>query len=113
MHEKDTNLCASTVSANLAIFEKLQGLWMARAIHVAVRLGLPDLLANRPQELSELALATASDEPTLHRLLRCLKDLGIIRETAPRCYSSTPLSKQLQRDGPDSLYWLAMLYGEE
>jgi hypothetical protein len=113
MHEKDTSLCASTVSANLAIFEKLQGLWMARAIHVAVRLGLPDLLANRPKELSELALATVSDESTLHRLLRCLKDLGIIRETAPRCYSSTPLSKQLQRDGPDSLYWLAMLYGEE
>jgi len=86
---------------------------MARAIHVAVRLGLPDLLANRPKELSELALATASDESTLYRLLRCLKDLRIIRETAPRCYSSTPLSEQLQRDGSDSLYWLAMLYGEE
>ena len=86
---------------------------MARAIHVAVRLGLPDLLANRPKDLSELALATASDGSTLHRLLRCLEELGIIRETAPRCYSSTPLSKQLQRDGSDSLYWLAMLYGEE
>jgi hypothetical protein len=98
---------------NLAIFEKLQGLWMARAIQIAVRLGLPDLLANRSIELPELALATASDEPTLHRLLRCLKHLGIIAETSPKLYSSTPLSQRLQRDGADSLYWLAMSYGEE
>lgn len=48
---------------------------MAWAIHVAVRLGLPDLLANRLRKLSDLLLATASDEPTLHRLLRCLKHL--------------------------------------
>jgi hypothetical protein len=97
---------------NLALLEKLQGLWMARAIQVAVRLGLPDLLANRPKELSELALATASEQATLHRLLRCLKHLGIIMETSPELYSSTPLSQRLQRDGADSLYWLAMLYGE-
>jgi len=111
MHEKDTSPYASTNSANLAIFEKLQGLWMARAIHVAVRLGLPDLLASRPKKLSELALATATDESILHRLLRCLKHLGILTETPLGCNSSTPLSEQLQRDG--SLYWLAMLYGEE
>src|SRR6516162_1568086 len=111
MHEKDTSLCASTVSANLAIFEKLQGLWMARAIQVAVRLGLPDLLANRPKELSDLALATASDRSTLHRLLRCLKHLGIVVETSPELYSGTSLSQRLQRDGADALYWLAMLYG--
>src|SRR6516165_85168 len=80
MHEKDTSLCASTVSANLAIFEKLQGLWMARAIHVAGRLGLPDLLASRPKKLSELALATATDESILHRLLRCLKHLVSLRK---------------------------------
>src|SRR6516165_10955347 len=63
---------------------------MARAIHVAVRLELPDLLANGPKGLSELALATGSDLATLHRLLRCLKHLGIIMETSPEVYSSTP-----------------------
>jgi len=86
---------------------------MARAIQVAVRLGLPDLLANRPKELSDLALATASDRSTLHRLLRCLKHLGIVVETSPELYSGTSLSQRLQRDGADALYWLAMLYGEE
>ena len=98
---------------NLAVFEKLQGFWIARAIQVAVRLGLPDLLAKGPKELSELASATACDEPTLHRLLRCLKHLGMIAETSTGFYSSTPLSERLQRDGPDALYSLAMLYGEE
>jgi len=33
--------------------EKLQGLWMARAIHVPAQLGLPDLLAGRAKSLSE------------------------------------------------------------
>ena len=41
---------------NLAIFEKLQGLWMARAIQVAVRLGLPDLLADHPKGLQMLVV---------------------------------------------------------
>jgi hypothetical protein len=50
---------------NFAIFEKLQKFWLARAIHDAVRLGLPDLLANSPRQLSELALATNSNEPAL------------------------------------------------
>ena len=111
MHEKDTSRYA--VSANLAILEKLQGLWMARAIHVAVRLGLPDLLATRPRKLSDLALATDSDEPTLHRLLRSLRHLGIITEMSSEVFSATPLCERLQRDRSDSLYWLSMLYGDE
>jgi hypothetical protein len=103
----------SAVAPNLAILKKLHGLWLARVIQVAVRLGLPDLLGNGPKRLSELAMATESNEPTLHRLLRCLKHLGIITEIAPEFYGDTPLSERLQRDRADSLYWLSMLYGDE
>jgi hypothetical protein len=102
-----------TSAPNLAILKKLQGLWLARAIHVAVRLGLPDLLGNGPKRLSDLAMATESNEATLHRLLRCLKHLGIITEIAPEFYGRTPLSERLQRDRADSLYWLSLLYGDE
>jgi ubiquinone/menaquinone biosynthesis C-methylase UbiE len=111
--EKDNSRCTSAVAPNLAILEKLQGLWLARAIHVAVRLGLPGLLGNGPKRLSELASTTDSNEPALHRLLRCLKHLGIITEISPEFYSGTSLSERLQRDRSDSLYWLSMLYGDE
>jgi hypothetical protein len=106
MDEQNNSLCASAASANLAILEKLQGLWMARAIQVAVRLGLPDLLGSGPKSLSELALATDSSEETLYRLLRCLKHLGVISEISPEFFDGTPLSEGLQRDRSDSLYWL-------
>ena len=86
---------------------------MARAIQVAVRLGLPDLLGSGPKSLSELALATDSSEEALYRLLRCLKHLGVISEISPEFFDSTPLSEGLQRDRSDSLYWLSMLYGDQ
>jgi hypothetical protein len=111
--KKNDDRFTGAVSANLAILKKLQGFWMARAIHVAVRLGLPDLLGNGPKKLSELALDMDSDEPTLNRLLRCLKHLGIITEISPEFYNSTSLSERLQRDRSDSLYWLSMLYGDQ
>ena len=113
------NQCTGEVAAqtgfseNLALLEKLQGLWMARAIHVAVRLGLPDLLAGHAKSLSELALTSNCNESTLRRLLRSLKHLGLITETSPSFYSATSLFERLQRDQSDSLYWLSMLYGEE
>jgi len=101
----------SGFAPNFAILEKLQGFWLGRAIHVAVRLGLPDLLANRPRPLSELALATNCNEPALHRLLHCLKHLEIITEVSPKLYSGTSLSERLRRCG--SLYWLSMSYGDK
>ena len=72
MDKKTSDRFTSAVSANLAVLEKLQGLWMARAIHVAVRLGLPDLLGKGAKRFAELASATRCQEPTLRRLLRCL-----------------------------------------
>ncbi|MBV8224758.1 MAG: hypothetical protein JO232_06160 [Verrucomicrobia bacterium] len=113
MDKKTSDRFTSAVSANLAVLEKLQGLWMARAIHVAVRLGLPDLLGKGAKRLAELASATHCKELTLRRLLRCLKHLGIVTELWPEFYSRTPLCEQLQPNRSDSLYWLSMVYGEQ
>jgi hypothetical protein len=113
MDEKNDDRLTSAVSANLAILEKLQGLWMARAVHVAVRLGLPDLLGKGTKRLAELASATHCKELTLRRLLRCLKHLGIVTELWPEFYSGTPLCEQLQPNRCDSLYWLSMVYSDE
>jgi hypothetical protein len=113
MDKKTNDRLNSAVSANLAVLEKLQGLWMARAIHVAVRLGLPDLLEKGAKRLAELASAGHCQEPTLRRLLCCLKHLGIVAELWPEFYSGTPLCEQLRPNRADSLYWLSMVYGEE
>jgi hypothetical protein len=98
------------LAASLKELEGLQGLWSARAIQVAVRLGIPDLVANGPKGFAELAEATHADKNALYRLLRCLIRLGIIAEPSPGSYSCTPQSEQLETG--HSLHGLAVLYGE-
>ncbi|HEU5473538.1 MAG TPA: methyltransferase [Actinophytocola sp.] len=75
----------------------LQGAWRARAIHVAVELGIPDLLGERDQTVAELAETTGAHEPTLARLLRALASFGVFQRLDDgRTYASTPLSEVLQ-----------------
>jgi len=81
------------LAAGLKVLESLQGRWSARAVQVAVRLGIPDLVANGPKRLAELAEATHADENALYRLLRCLIRLGIIAEPSPGFYRRTPQSE--------------------
>jgi hypothetical protein len=43
------------LATSLKVLESLQGLCSARAVQVAVRLGIADLVANGPKGLAELA----------------------------------------------------------
>jgi len=54
------------------------------AVHVAADLGLSDLLADGPRTVSDLAVATGTDEDTLHRLLRALATIGRAHGTVVR-----------------------------
>ncbi|GAA4855727.1 methyltransferase [Saccharopolyspora rosea] len=58
----------------------LQGAWKARAIHVAVELGLPELLAGGPRTAAELADETGAHAPSLRRLLRLLASTGVFTD---------------------------------
>lgn len=76
--------------------ELLQGAWRARAIHVAVELGLPDLLEQGERTVPELAELTGTHAPTLGRLLRALSVFGVFRRHPDgRTYSQSPLSAVL------------------
>jgi len=87
------------------------GFRVSQAIHVAARLGIADLLADGPREVSELAAATEADERSLYRLLRALAAAGVFREEENRRFSLTPLSDHLRRDAPETLYGWAAFAG--
>ena len=53
---------------------------MSQAVCVAAELRLPDLLAHGPRTVGELAQATGSHAPSLHRLLRALASVGVCEE---------------------------------
>jgi hypothetical protein len=90
----------------------LSGHLIAQAVSVATRLGIPDLVADRPQRVGFLAQATRSHPDGLYRLLRALASAGIFVEKGRRQFGRTPLSDLLRRGVPGSLREVAILGGE-
>jgi O-methyltransferase/methyltransferase family protein len=89
----------------------INGYQVSQAIHVAATLGIPDLVANGPRQVGDLATASGSDERSLYRLLRALASIGIFHEEDGRRFSSTALSELLGDGAADSLYGWATFTG--
>ena len=91
----------------------VSGFHVAQAIHAAVELGVPDLLADGERTSDDLAEASGADPATLYRLLRALASLGVLHEAEGRHFSLTPLGQPLRSDVPGSVRGWARLVGRE
>ncbi len=96
----------------LRLQEMIAGYRISQAIYVAAKLGIADLLAERPQCSDELARDTATHAPSLHRLLRALAGVGVFGADAEGRWQLTPLAVPLRANVPGSLRDVAILYGE-
>lgn len=65
----------------------------------AVRLRIPDTLADKQLSVDELAAQTAVRPDTLHRSLRGLEHIGIVAEARPGRFALTPTGDQLRSEG--------------
>lgn len=92
--------------------QMIAGFWRTQAVYVAVRLGIPDLLAAGPRTADELAAESGSHPRSLFRLLRALASSGVFREDADHRFSLTPLSECLRCDAPNSMAGLAWMRGD-
>ena len=81
----------------------ITGFQLSEAVHVAVVLDLPDLLAAGPRGVDDLADASGSDPAALYRLLRLLAAAGVFEELPDREFAPTALSGLLTAVGPGSL----------
>ena len=95
-----------------ALHQLLAGMGIARALQVAAQLRVADQLKDGPKTISDLAAATGTHAPSLHRLLRALSSLGVFAEVQDGTFAHTPLSQLLQIDAPGSLHAIAMFQGE-
>jgi hypothetical protein len=91
----------------------MTGYWVSKAIYVAAKLGLADLLIDGAHSAEELATATQTLAGPLYRVLRALASVGIFSEVAPSRFALTPLAELLRSDTPDSMRALAIMYAEE
>ena len=81
----------------------LDGHFVAQCVHVAAELGLADLIDEETRSADELAAATGSSQPHLHRLLRALASNGVLSETSSGGFALTPLGATLRSNVPDSM----------
>src|SRR6266511_369914 len=81
----------------------LAGHFLAQCLHAAAVLAIPDLIAKGCSTIEELASATGSHGPSLHRLLRALASIGLFTEGANGRLVLTPLGDTLRSDSPDSV----------
>jgi hypothetical protein len=96
----------------MAVLALVAGAWVARALAVAARLRIADLLAAGAQSAPELAAATGSHAQSLYRLLRALASHGVFAEDAEGRFHLTPIAHCLRSDTPDSMrafaeFWLS------
>jgi hypothetical protein len=85
--------------------------YVAQAISVAARLGIPDALRDGAASSGDLARAVGAHAPTLYRLLRALADYGIVAETERDRFLLTPIGALLRNDVPGSMRGWAVMVG--
>jgi O-methyltransferase/methyltransferase family protein len=97
-----------------ALLHLVGGFQVARALYVAAKLGVADLLDGRPKTCAELAEATGTHARSLERVMRVLACEGVFAEDGSRRYALTPLSMLLRSGSAASLRdVVVLLLGEE
>ena len=94
----------------LVLFQMCAGHYLSRAIYVAAKLGIADLLANGPRDSADLAQATGMHAPSLLRLLRFLASFGVLAEPESGRFALTPVGEWLRSGIPGSRRAMALLF---
>ena len=94
-----------------ALFRMVTGYYVSRAIHVAGKLGIADLLAEGPRGSDDLAKATGTHADSLRRVLRLLASAGMFVEEEDGRFALTPIGACLRSGVPGSMRAVALLFG--
>jgi hypothetical protein len=92
------------------LYQLAIGHYGSRAVHLAAKLRLADHLADGPLDAQQLAKATGTHAPSLHRLLRLLTTVGVLEELEGGRFAPTPLGEMLREDVPGSARALVMFF---
>ena len=104
----------STVSPPEALLSVLVGFWTGRAVYVAAKLGIADLVKDGARSVQDLASSTGTHAESLYRVMRALASIGWFEEDAQGRFGPTPWTAAIETNSPVSLRYLAMTeLGEE
>ncbi len=94
----------------LALYRMAIGHYVSRALYVAAKLGVADLLAAGPRDAQALAGEIGADASALARVLRLLASVGVFEEGEDGRFANTPLGDALRDDAPGSSRAAVMLF---
>ncbi|MEV5374538.1 methyltransferase [Streptomyces nondiastaticus] len=102
-----------TSGATAAFAPLIFGVLQFQVYTTAVRLGVPDAVAGTPRSAAELAADLEADEANLHRLLRALVALGVLRYADEgRRFALTEAGRDLCEDAANGSRDLVAFFGE-
>jgi hypothetical protein len=94
------------------VIQLLWGFMVSQAVHVAAKLAVFDVLRDGPKTAGEVAAACRAQAPAVHRVLRFLTTVDVLREDDDGRFSATALGDTLRSDHPQSMRPLALMYAE-
>ena len=100
---------AAALPPGHALYRMAMGHFVPRALALAAKLGIADLLKDGPRGAPDLAAATRTHAPALARVLRLLAGAGVFAELPDGTFALTPLGEPLRADAPDSARALVLL----
>jgi ubiquinone/menaquinone biosynthesis C-methylase UbiE len=113
MNEHNRTASADTPPP-VAMLQMIAGFWVSRALYLAAKLGIADLVQEQSRTATELAAVTGTHAPSLYRVLRALASVGVFAEDEHGRFALTPLATTLRSDVPGSLRaWAIVQLGEE
>jgi hypothetical protein len=102
------------VTASDFALRVLGGFRFSRAVWLAARLRLADLVGDGTASAAELAAAGGTDAGAVERLMNALAAFGVFRRDADGRFRQSPASQVLRSDHPQSQRaWLECLLGGE
>lgn len=85
----------------------------SQAVHVATRLGIPDLLGESARTAGEISQATGTQADGMHRLLRALAALDVVKDLGSGKFELTPVGHCPRADTPRSVRSSVLLIGSD
>src|SRR5438445_13762684 len=93
-----------------ALYRMAMGHFVPRALALAAKLALADLLKDGPRGARDLAAATQTHAPSLAGVVRLLASVGVSTELPDGTFALTPLGEPLRSDAPGSVRALVLLF---
>ena len=94
----------------MVLYQMAIGHYLSRALHLAAKLGVADLLKDGARRAEELAEATDTHAPSLRRVLRFLASVGVFEEREDGRFALTALAECLRADLPGSSRAMVLLF---